>query len=110
LEKLKMTLILLAIVVLGLVSGGLVMYSEKGYEARHGAALSIGAFGLLATLGCAVIYTALGWQWIASEHKAAIINREYGTNTPGLRSSMRARLSTLSAISTASAMRSAVIC
>lgn len=46
-----------------------------------GMAVNLLGAGLL--MACAITgisYCYMAWNWFASEHKAAIINREYGTN------------------------------
>jgi len=75
-----MTLILLAIIVLGVASGGLITYGNRGYSAANDAAHLLGGVGVVLTLSCTALYMALCWEWFAAEHKANIINREYGTN------------------------------
>lgn len=69
-----MILILLALVIAGLISAFLLANDNS---------LVAGLFGLALAFGTGV--TAIGygftvWSWFASEYKASIINREYGTN------------------------------
>ena len=75
-----MLLILVAIVVAGVVSYGLLMYGSDGYRGSHLAAALAGTFGLFAVLAASVFYVFAGWGWLSSEYKTAIINREYQAN------------------------------
>ena len=75
-----MFLILTAIVVAAVMSVVLFKYGDDGYKTRHTLA---GVVGLLLGTGtglCALVYALTVWGWIAADHKAQIINREYGTN------------------------------
>ena len=67
-----MLLILIAIIV-AVGVGILLIATNHGLGVFFGAVISIGA-GL-----AAVVYAFVGWSWMVSEHKAKIINREYGT-------------------------------
>ena len=74
-----MILILISIVVATLTAWVLFSYASNGYKLNN---LIAGFFGVLIAFGAggsAVSYAFAGWSWIASEHKAQIINREYGT-------------------------------
>lgn len=74
-----MILIFLSIVAAAIISGVLFLWGDDGYKKRHTLAAVAGIFGLIASGISAVVYSFAGWGWIAAEHKADIINREYGT-------------------------------
>lgn len=55
----------------------LLIYAESNYAPEAGiCGVVIGGVVTIAAIGYAVNF----WDWFASEYKAAIINREYGTN------------------------------
>lgn len=57
----------------------LLIHSERGYQVKH---TITGFLGVLASIfSCVglVVIAIHGWSWIASEHKARIINAEFGT-------------------------------
>lgn len=75
-----MILILIAIIAAVIVATALLWYSSEGYS---GISVMVGALGCLMMLAsgtAAVAYAFVGWSWFASEYKANVINREYGTN------------------------------
>jgi len=75
-----MFLIFAAIVVAAGMSVVLFKYGDDGYKTRH---LLAGVSGIFLGIGSgfgALAYAALVWGWIAADHQAQIINREYGTN------------------------------
>lgn len=74
-----MILILLSIVAAAVISGALFLWGDDGHKTRHTLASIAGFFGLIASGISAIVYAFAGWGWIAAEHKADIINREYGT-------------------------------
>ena len=67
-----MLLTLLAIIFLGVVSAFLLVQDNTGSILGF-----LGAFVVVISL---VAYIFYGWDYIASEYKANIINREYKTN------------------------------
>ena len=69
-----MLYVLLGIVVTGVI--GFILASEF----ENDFLLFIGVLLMLAASMCSLAYTVLVWEWIASEHKTTIINREYGTS------------------------------
>lgn len=75
-----MLLIFAAIIVAGIISGVLFWVGDEGYKTRHTLAALAGIFGMIATGISAIVYAFAGWSWIAADHKAQIINREYSTN------------------------------
>ncbi len=75
-----MTLILLAIALLILTSGGLIWWSGGGYRTVHDIAMIIAAFGMILAFCAVAVYVKVGFDWLAAEHKTAILNREYGTH------------------------------
>lgn len=75
-----MILILLAIVVLMVISVVLMWYGNEGYSGIHTALCVTGFIGLFLSGTLVICYVFAGWNWMAAEHKADIINREYGTN------------------------------
>ena len=75
-----MYLILAAIMVGAVMSAALLIYGDEGFQGRHLFASIIGFLLAIATGVTALVYAALVWEWIASDHRAQIINREYGTN------------------------------
>jgi hypothetical protein len=80
LKEIERVLILVAIIAVALLSVYLIKIGDKGYSGWHLAALLIGILGLVSALATSVVYAAAAWSWMASEHKTAIINREYGTS------------------------------
>ena len=72
-----MIMMLVALCVLAVLIRMLFAHAESEsspFAGLAGILLSIcGGIGLLA-------YVSMGWSWLASEHKASIINREYGTD------------------------------
>ena len=70
-----MYLILAAIIVSALIAAFLILYGE---DTNYAAAIC-GFFLAVATGISAVFYSFMIWSWIASDHRAQIINREYGT-------------------------------
>ena len=75
-----MFFILAAIVVTAAMSAVLFKYGGYGYKNIHTLSAVV---GLLLGIGSglsAVVYSFLVWGWLAADHKAQIINREYGTN------------------------------
>ena len=75
-----MYVIFAAIVLAGVLCAVLLWYSEEGYQGRHIFAGVTGVFGIALTGITMLVYAFAVWGWIASEHKAQIINREYGTH------------------------------
>lgn len=75
-----MSLILGAILVAAVISGYLTHVGDKSYHGRHTFAAIAGIFGTVITGISAIVYAFAGWGWLAAEHKAKIINREYTTN------------------------------
>jgi len=75
-----MFLILTAIVVAAVIAAVMLWYSDENYS---GLGTLAGMFGFIFAVGAglsAVVYAFAGWSWFAADHKAQIINREYGTN------------------------------
>lgn len=75
-----MFLIFSGIVIAAVMSVALFRYGDAGYETRHTLA---GGSGLLLGIGSgfgALAYALIVWGWIAADHQAQIINREYGKN------------------------------
>jgi len=73
-------MILIAIIVAAFLSAVLLYFCSDGFSGVH---LIAGIFGMILTVVTgvsAVVYAFAGWNWLASEHKTAIINREYQTN------------------------------
>ena len=75
-----MILILITIIVVLVTAIGLMWYGERGYNTFRTIVGAAGFIMMLASGVSAAAYVAAGWSWFASEHKARIINREYGTN------------------------------
>lgn len=74
-----MSLILISIIVAAVISALLFRFCGAGDSGLH---FSAGALGLLLAVAagiCAITYMFVGWAWLSAEHKATIINREYGT-------------------------------
>lgn len=75
-----MFFIFAAIVVAATMSVVLFKYGDDGFKTKHTIA---GVSGLLIGIGSALgalVYSFLAWGWLAANHKAQIINREYGTS------------------------------
>ena len=69
--------ILIALIVLAILAGVLLIISANGESFF---CFFIGAIAaMLATTGL-ISYAFSGWNYMAAEYKADIINREYGTN------------------------------
>ena len=75
-----MILILIALIVMAGMSAFLFTYSDEGYTTKHFTAGIIGFLIAIASSIGVVVYAFSAWSWFAAEHKALIINREYGTN------------------------------
>lgn len=75
-----MFLILTAIIVAAVLSVVLVGFGEDGYQARHALAEIAGILIGICAGGCALFYAFMVLGWVAADHKAQIINREYGTS------------------------------
>ena len=75
-----MILIFLALVAATVISGTLVWFGNQGYDSRHNWAGGMGIMGLCVSSIGLVVYSMATYSWFAAEHKANIINREYGTN------------------------------
>jgi hypothetical protein len=75
-----MYLIFASIVVAAVVSVMLFKYGDDGYKGRHFLAGIVGVLMGIGTGLSALVYAFAVWGWIAADHKAQIINREYGTN------------------------------
>lgn len=75
-----MFMILIAIVVAGVLGAVLMLYYDSGYQDRHMFAGVAGFVLVGLSAGAALVYAALGFSWLAAEHKANIVNREYGTS------------------------------
>lgn len=75
-----MYVIFAAIVIAGIISVVLTWYGGYGFELRHSFAEVTGIFCSILTGISALVYSYVVWEWIAAEHKAKIINREYGTH------------------------------
>jgi hypothetical protein len=74
-----MILILVAIISADVIAVALMWYSRENYDGI-GTMAGVLGFLLAITAGlAAVAYTLAGWSWFAAEHKAQILNREYGT-------------------------------
>ncbi len=75
-----MILILVAIISAAALSVFMLKVGDDGSSGLHITAMIFGFFGCVAALITSVAYAFTVWSWIASEHKTAIINREYGTS------------------------------
>ena len=74
-----MIAILVAIIVAAVVGIALLNHGEYN-DTASGMLAHMAGFILLIVSGVSLMfYMLLAWDWIASEHKAKIINREYGT-------------------------------
>lgn len=73
-------LILAAIAVAATIGLVLLRFEGDGYSAVHEVAAIAGVATLVGTGVTAIAYAFTVWSWIAADHKANIINREYGTN------------------------------
>lgn len=72
-----MILILLAIVLSAAIFGAMFWFGEN-YD--NISAVMVGLFGLIASGVASIVYAFAGWNFIAADYKANIINREYGTS------------------------------
>jgi len=71
--------ILIAIICAGIIGAFLLAYSLDNY---NGIGFLSNIFGFLLSVASAIsfiIYAFSAWSWFAAEHKANIINSEYGT-------------------------------
>ena len=75
-----MIILAVGLVVAAISVWALFMFAESGYDFIHGIAFFAGVCLAIATAFTGVAYVWQGWNWIAAEQKANIINREYGTN------------------------------
>ncbi len=75
-----MILILIALLVAMIVVIALLIYGNDGYDGRHLIASGFGiVLGILTGIS-SLVYALTYWEWLAAEHSAQIINREYGTH------------------------------
>lgn len=75
-----MIILAVGLVVAAACVWALFIFAESGYGPVHGFAFFAAALLGVATAFTGVTYVWQGWNWIAAEKKANIINREYGTN------------------------------
>ena len=75
-----MILILVAIIVSMTLAVVMMHYGTEGYLGRHAVVFGLGMVLAAAAGVTAVAYAFVAWEWFASEQRAKIINREYGTN------------------------------
>lgn len=74
-------MLLLIAIVLTFIAGALILdYADSGYQLRHFLALLLGISTCVASVVAAILYCFLAWDWMASDVKAQLINREYNTN------------------------------
>lgn len=77
-----MTHLLIAVVALFVFT----ILCARLHENAGGSSFLEGLYGVLAGVSsfaaaiALIVYACLGYGWMASEHRARIINREYGTN------------------------------
>ena len=75
-----MILILIAIIVAVVVAAVLFLYADNDYGDLGVLAV---LFGFIFAVGAgvsALVYVFAGWNWLAADYQAKIINREYGTH------------------------------
>jgi len=75
-----MIYILMAAVILLVASCVLLYYSSIGYGLIPMISAITGVLGLGACAIIAILFVTYGFGWLAAEHKAKIINREYKAN------------------------------
>lgn len=75
-----MIILAVGLVVATTLALGLMFFGNNGYDRRHFFAEVCGLFLCVGTALTGVFYVWQGWDWLAAEQKANIINREYGTN------------------------------
>lgn len=75
----EMITILLAILLSAAIGFALCKFGDSGYNTVNVLSMIAGVVILVATSISSLVYVFAGWQWYAAEHKAKIINREYGT-------------------------------
>lgn len=75
-----MLMVFIAILVAFICSVLLVRIGDEGYSEWRFSALIAGFIMLLLTAMAALAFAMLGYKWLASNAKADIINREYGTS------------------------------
>lgn len=72
-----MLLILISLIVLTVLAAGLIIYADAVDN------VFAAAVGLICAMGAVIglfAYAFTGWNYLAAEYKADIINREYGTD------------------------------
>ena len=74
-----MILILVAIIAAVVMAAALLWYSGENYDGIGTMAGVLGVIMAIAAGFAAIAYAFAGWYWFSAEHKAQIINREYGT-------------------------------
>lgn len=75
-----MAYILLAIITASVLSAVLCLVARDVRRGWGDCVLGLGIVGVAASLITAVTYAFVVWSWVAADHKARVINREYGTN------------------------------
>mgnify|MGYP000928144174 FL=1 len=75
-----MIILAVGLVVAAVCVWALFIFAESGCGTIHGFAFIAAALLGVATGLSGVAYVWQGWNWIAAEQKANIINREYGAN------------------------------
>lgn len=72
-----MLMILIAIIVAAVVTAMLFWWADREMSVFP----AVCALGLAAaTASASLMYAVQGWNWFAAEHKARILNQEYGTH------------------------------
>lgn len=75
-----MIILAVGLVVAAICAWILMCIANDGYSAWHGLAALLSCLIAISAAFTGVAYVWQGWNWIAAEQKANIINREYGTN------------------------------
>lgn len=75
-----MELILLAIITAAALSVVMLKFGNDGYTGWHVFLFLCGVFSAAASAAALIVFSFAARDWIAAEHRAEIINREYGTS------------------------------
>jgi hypothetical protein len=71
---------LFALIAFAALCVALVVWGDARYGFFAGAAMLLGAAGVLISFVVLLFYISIGWDWLASGTKAELLNREYGTH------------------------------
>lgn len=75
-----MTVYFISLILFVALCVSLLWYSERGCDGRHIVSAILGVVGCIISFIGLVCAVFIGLEWAGAQHRADIINREYGTN------------------------------